>query len=586
MTGTIWSPEGPITTTANADNSYKAQRYTATEGQTIFTLTEFVYAVSTGSLLVYVNGVDQFIALDFLETDSSHVSFVTPLQAGDVVVIRGLIGSTGAQAAQVSADQAAAQLALVEVAAAQAIVDIEQEVTDGSATLDGILAAGLIAVQASEVAAAASAIASEDSADASEASYQAIVALGVPNLPLTPNYGGTGWNTLPVGNLMLGNGTDDVTFVAPGTAGNILMSNGVTWQSVAFPAIERLHVLSVAASTKYAVSSMVPMFEKSSTTINSLDVKKILVTTSGFLSYFSGASDYCETSPTGVTWTQRTIGVSISGNPWVLVNNGNNVIALARIASPNSYLRNSSDGGITWSTDIFLGGIWFNYVAYTNTGKCLASESNQCKISTDNGVTWGAAQTIPHSPSGLGVVALGDTFVSFNSGSGTYYTSTTGLTGSWTARTLPDSITNNTIWEDGAGGLVVVSTTTSKNLWYTADGITWADLGFSRDTIKYGGLSAAASNSAAFVCPVRINGNWVLFNGTSGSAGAGAFIKYAGNTWTPMLVDCGNLPNTDSTKKLVAVNAAGNIVVKAAGANNNVYTVDITSTKSMGYFTA
>lgn len=587
MTGTIWSPEGPITTTANADNSYKAQRYIATEGQTIFTLTEFVYAVSTGSLLVYVNGVDQFITLDFLETDSSHVSFVTPLQAGDVVVIRGLIGSTGAQAAQVSADQAAAQLALVEVAAAQAIVDIEQEVTDGSATLDGILAAGLINVQASEVAAAASAVASEDSADASEASYQAIIALGVPNLPLTPDYGGTGWNTLPVGNLMLGNGTGDVTFVAPGTAGNILMSNGVTWQSVAFPAIERLHILSAAAATKYAVSSMVPMFEKSSTTINSLEVKKILVTTSGFLLYFPGVSDYCETSPTGVTWTQRTIGAAASGYPWVLANNGNNVVAITKTSSPGTFARRSSDGGVTWSVDASVGSsMQCDYVAYTNTGKCLASQYNQNYISTDNGATWGAVQTLPHSPYGLGVVALGGTFVSTRTDSGTYYTSTTGLTGSWTARTLPDSITNNKIWEDGSGGLVVVSTTTSKNLWHTVDGITWTDLGFSQDTIKYGGLSAAASNSAAFVCPVRINGNWVLFNGTSGAAGAGAFIKYAGNTWTPMLVDCGNLANTDNTKKLVAVNGAGNIVVKAVGANNNVYTADTTSTKSMGYFTA
>jgi hypothetical protein len=364
-----------------------------------------------------------------------------------------------------------------------------------------------------------------------------------------------------------------------------LQCNGVTFTSALDSVrMSRLHVLSAAAATKYAVSSMVPMFEKPSTTINSLDVKKVLVTPSGFLSYFSGTSQYCETSPDGVTWTQRTIGAALTGAPWVLVTNGNNVAALTKINAVTTYVRNSSDGGITWSVDYVLASIGLEHVAYTNTGKCLASQSNQCKISTDNGVTWGAAQTIPHVPTGLGVVALGDTFVSTRTDSGTYYTSTTGLTGSWTSRTLPDSITANKIWEDGAGGLVVVSTTTSKNLWYTVDGITWTDLGFSQDSIKYGGLSAAASNSAAFVCPVRINSHWVLFNGTSGAGGAGAFIKYAGNTWTPMLVDCGNLANTDNTKKLVAVNGAGNIVVKAGGANNNVYTIDTTSTRSMGYF--
>jgi hypothetical protein len=43
--------------------------------------------------------------------------------------------------------------------------------------------------------------------------------------------GGTGATTLTTNNVILGNGTSAVQFVAPGTNGNVLTSNGTTWQS-------------------------------------------------------------------------------------------------------------------------------------------------------------------------------------------------------------------------------------------------------------------------------------------------------------------------------------------------------------------
>lgn len=50
---------------------------------------------------------------------------------------------------------------------------------------------------------------------------------------ITPAQGGTGLTTLTANNVILGNGTSNVTFVAPGTNGNVLQSNGTTWTSVA-----------------------------------------------------------------------------------------------------------------------------------------------------------------------------------------------------------------------------------------------------------------------------------------------------------------------------------------------------------------
>jgi hypothetical protein len=45
--------------------------------------------------------------------------------------------------------------------------------------------------------------------------------------------GGTGANTLTANNVLLGNGTSAPLEVAPGTNGNVLTSNGTTWQSTA-----------------------------------------------------------------------------------------------------------------------------------------------------------------------------------------------------------------------------------------------------------------------------------------------------------------------------------------------------------------
>jgi hypothetical protein len=50
---------------------------------------------------------------------------------------------------------------------------------------------------------------------------------------LSVSGGGTGLSTLTANNVILGNGTSNPTFVAPGTAGNVLTSNGSTWASTA-----------------------------------------------------------------------------------------------------------------------------------------------------------------------------------------------------------------------------------------------------------------------------------------------------------------------------------------------------------------
>jgi len=50
---------------------------------------------------------------------------------------------------------------------------------------------------------------------------------------LSAGVGGTGANTLTSENVVIGNGTSAVKFVAPGTTGNVLTSNGTAWLSQA-----------------------------------------------------------------------------------------------------------------------------------------------------------------------------------------------------------------------------------------------------------------------------------------------------------------------------------------------------------------
>ena len=58
---------------------------TATQGQTVFTLTTLQYQPATNNLLVFVNGSKQVIGTNFAETSSTVVTFVDGLNVGDVV---------------------------------------------------------------------------------------------------------------------------------------------------------------------------------------------------------------------------------------------------------------------------------------------------------------------------------------------------------------------------------------------------------------------------------------------------------------------------------------------------------------------
>lgn len=76
---------------------------------------------------------------------------------------------------------------------------------------------------------------------------------------LLPASGGTGQSSLTANNVILGNGTSAVQFVAPGSSGNLLTSNGTTWTSAApaggFPSGTAMMFVQTSAPTGWTKST-------------------------------------------------------------------------------------------------------------------------------------------------------------------------------------------------------------------------------------------------------------------------------------------------------------------------------------------
>lgn len=65
--------------------------------------------------------------------------------------------------------------------------------------------------------------------------------------------GGTGATTLTANNVLLGNGTSALQVVAPGASGNVLTSNGTTWESAA-PTVQWTRVVKTSDQTYSSTS--------------------------------------------------------------------------------------------------------------------------------------------------------------------------------------------------------------------------------------------------------------------------------------------------------------------------------------------
>ena len=99
--------------------------------------------------------------------------------------------------------------------------------TDALTNLGGTVVGKAVFTAASESAARAAILAAASGANGD------ITSLSGLTTPLSVEQGGTELTTLTANAVIIGNGTAAPTFVAPGTNGNVLTSNGTIWQSTA-----------------------------------------------------------------------------------------------------------------------------------------------------------------------------------------------------------------------------------------------------------------------------------------------------------------------------------------------------------------
>ena len=288
--------------------------------------------------------------------------------------------------------------------------------------------------------------------------------------------GGTSATTLNAEAVVIGNATGAVKFVAPGTDGNVLTSNGTAWVSEAIVIPPSVPTGTIAAfagdpgagwlecnGQVVSQSTYSDLYAKVGLIVDGMQTTTAAATIYGSSTYpwFStvayGNSTYvvgCDnpdlayqrnfTSTDAVTWTARSVGWVAGVNGMRKVVYGDKFVATFNVTSTAGVNRNNvatSTDGITWTTRTFVVETGIPDIVYGNSIYLAASNTGAIgtafATSTD-GITWTArtaAVTVQDSRLAYG----NGVFVSVAAGAGSsplykpvIQTSTDGIT--WTYR--------------------------------------------------------------------------------------------------------------------------------------------------------
>lgn len=209
-----------------------------------------------------------------------------------------------------------------------------------------------------------------------------------------------------------------------------------------------------------------------------------------------GGASTVDTSPDGVTWTQRTLPSSAN---WSKVAYGNGI--WVAITADMSAMATSPDG-ITWTARTPPGSGTNPDIAFGGSGNAFVitygTSTGTAWRSTD-GITW-TSVTMPSTDYWLRLAASSSLFVAISLNSNAVATSPDGTT--WTPR-VPPAAGNVSKITYGNGVFVAVSNGSTES-YATPDGIAWtADTmpSMSFPDLAYGtpGFYALARNSSAQV---------------------------------------------------------------------------------------
>jgi hypothetical protein len=163
-----------------------------------------------------------------------------------------------------------------------------------------------------------------------------ITSLSALSTPLSIAQGGTGVASLTANNLLLGNGTSAVSFIAPGTSGNRLQSDGTTWASTAQETITTITTRNYTTSGSTASTSIASLTTRNvglfyipaRITINQLSYNVAASTTAGTYKVCVYTEDG-SSKVIDVTSGTTTTGVNnITVSPAVTLDPGNYYVAM------------------------------------------------------------------------------------------------------------------------------------------------------------------------------------------------------------------------------------------------------------------
>jgi hypothetical protein len=187
------------------------------------------------------------------------------------------------------------------------------------------------------------------------------------------------------------------------------------------------------------------------------------------------------TSEDGVAWSTRT-SLMPSGANWIamtagLFDDGSTVGKVSKFVAVAGGSANTtaaySEDGITWTAkSIVTSATWVDVAFGAGKFVAVSSDVTTVRISND-GENWDQTGTL--TTTGFTAIAYGkNRFVAIKSGTAvTNHATSTTVTGTWTAGTLPSSSNWNSI-AYGNNRFVAISATSGTIAAYSLDGITWA----------------------------------------------------------------------------------------------------------------
>jgi hypothetical protein len=227
------------------------------------------------------------------------------------------------------------------------------------------------------------------------------------------------------------------------------------------------------------------------------------------------------TSEDGVSWTNQA-SLMPSGADWSamaagLFDDSSSVGKVSKFVAVAGNAANTtgaySEDGITWSaTDMQTSAVWVDVAFGKQKFVAVSSDVTTVRISND-GETWDQTGTL--TTTGFTAIAYGkNRFVAIKTGTNvTNHATSTTVTGTWTAGTLPASSSWNSI-AYGNNRFVAVSYTSGTIAAYSLDGITWtastlpATASWTEVTYGQGVFLAVSTTTAAATSPDGVT--WTL----------------------------------------------------------------------------